>query len=68
MKYNLIKYVALAEPLGEPPFGLSYRSFALEFNIIKVCNFRTSIMALRNHSVIRWPLFFIANLVLSFKM
>ena len=66
-KSHSAKYVGLAEPLGELPFGIFHRPFALVLSILKVCNFERSNTALRNYSIICQLLLSLAYLVLFLR-
>lgn len=42
-----MKYIVIADPFGDSPFGQFHHLFALAFNIFKFCNFRCSNQCIR---------------------
>ncbi|KAG5630364.1 hypothetical protein H5410_002081 [Solanum commersonii] len=59
--------IVIADPLGDPPFGLVHCLSALAFSKFKFCNFGRYSTALRNYSPTRRLLLSIADLIFSFR-
>ncbi|WMV08890.1 hypothetical protein MTR67_002275, partial [Solanum verrucosum] len=66
-KDHSTQLVGITDPLGDLPFGLVHRFFALTFSKFKLCNIGRWSTASRNHSATHRLLMYLIDSIFSFR-